>query len=151
MPANSDFKDLFSIFNDEQVEYLVAGAHAVIYFAEPRYTKDLDVWVNPTADNAARVYRALSTFGAPLNNISADDFTEPDLVYQIGVEPNRIDIIMSVGEVGFDRAWKSRIESSYGGIPIHIMGKGSLIEAKRAVGRPQDLLDLERLMRDEPE
>lgn len=148
VPANPDFKDLFSTFNDEDVEYLVAGAHAVIYFSEPRYTKDLDVWVNPTPGNADRVYRALTRFGAPLQGISATNFSEKDLVYQIGIEPNRIDVIMGVGGVEFDAAWETREESTYDGVPIHIMGKDSLIEAKKAAGRPQDLLDLEKLKQD---
>jgi len=145
MPANPDFRDLFSVFNAENVEYLVAGAHAVIFFSEPRYTKDLDVWVNPTAGNAARVYRALSVFGAPLNEIAEKDFRDHELVYQIGVEPNRIDIIMGVAGVEFDEAWPDRVESTYAGVPIHIMGKSSLIKAKQASGRPQDRLDLEKL------
>lgn len=146
MSANPDFKDLFSIFNDEGVEYLVAGAHAVIYFTEPRYTKDLDVWVNPTPENAARVYLALRRFGAPLTDISVKDFCDRELVYQIGVEPNRIDIIMGPAGVEFEAAWRDRVKSSYGNVPISIMGRNSLIKAKRASGRPQDLLDLEKLM-----
>jgi hypothetical protein len=143
--ANPDFRDLFSIFNEENVEYLVAGAHAVIYFSEPRYTKDLDIWVNPTPGNAARVWRALSRFGAPLQDISEGDFQDVQLIYQIGVEPNRIDIIMGVLGVEFEDAWINRETSTYAGVPIYIMGKQALIEAKQASGRPQDLLDLAKL------
>ena len=145
MPANPDFRDLFSIFNDERVEYLVAGAHAVIYFSEPRYTKDLDVWVHATRENAARVYRALSRFGAPLKHIAVEDFCDESLIYQVGIEPNRIDVIMGVAGVSFDDAWRDRVESTYAGVPIHIMGRDSLVKAKRAAGRKQDLLDLEKL------
>ena len=145
MAANADFKDLFSIFNEEKVEYLVAGAHAVIFYAEPRYTKDLDLWVNATVENAAKVYRALVRFGAPLRNISVDDFCKKDMIYQIGVEPNRIDIIMGISGVCFEEAWACRVESSYAGVAINIMGKENLISSKEAAGRPQDLLDLERL------
>ncbi len=145
MPANPDFRDLFSILNEEGVEYLVAGAHAVIFHAEPRYTKDLDVWIRPSETNAARVYQALQRFGAPLSDIRPEDFTKPDLVYQVGVAPNRIDILMGVAGVDFASAWADRVESSYGGVPIHIMGKQSLIRTKKATGRPQDLLDVDRL------
>jgi len=145
MPANPDFKELLNIFNEERVEYLVAGAHAVIYYAEPRYTKDLDIWVNPTPDNARRVYRALRRFGAPLKNISIDDFCNKELIYQIGIEPNRIDIMMGLAGVEFHPSWQQRVESTYDGVPIHIMGKQSLIATKKASGRPQDLLDLQRL------
>ena len=145
MPANPDFKDLFSIFNDESVEYLVAGAHAVIYFSEPRYTKDLDIWVSPSPDNAARVFRALARFGAPLQDVHESDFQDRDLVYQIGVEPNRIDILMSIAGCEFDAAWRTRVESSYGGIPIHIMGRATLICAKQTSNRLQDQVDLQKL------
>lgn len=145
MAANPDFKDLFSIFNEEKVEYLVAGAHAVIYFSEPRYTKDLDIWVNPTAKNAKRVFAALARFGAPLLEISADDFCDKEMIYQIGIEPNRIDILMGIAGVEFSPAWTDRVESTYDGIPIHIMGKENLRKAKKASARPQDLLDLEKL------
>jgi len=148
MPANPDFKDLFSIFNEEGVEYLVAGAHAVIYFSEPRYTKDLDIWVNPTPGNAARVWRALTRFGAPLSGVTQADFHDQELIYQIGVEPNRIDVIMGVAGVSFGEAWQGRVQSSYGGVPINIMGKDDLIAAKEAAGRPQDLLDLAKLRDD---
>lgn len=145
MAANPDFKDLFSIFNEEKVEYLVAGAHAVIYFSEPRYTKDLDIWVNPTVENAIRVHAALARFGAPLKGISIDDFCDREMIYQVGIEPNRIDILMGIIGVEFNSAWVERVESTYDGIPIHIMGKESLRKAKKASGRPQDLLDLEKL------
>jgi hypothetical protein len=145
MPANPDFRDLFSTFNEERVEYLVVGAHAVIFYAEPRYTKDLDIWVNPSAENARRVYSALQRFGAPLTDITVGDFMKPDLIYQVGIAPNRIDILMGIAGVTFDEAWKDRAESTYDAVPIHILGKNSLIKAKKASGRPQDLLDLDQL------
>lgn len=104
MSANPDFKDLFSVFNAENVEYLVVGAHAVIFYAEPRYTKDLDVWVNPSPANAARVWRALGRFGAPLTDISKHDFLSPETVYPIGIEPNRIDVLMGLGDIDFRQA-----------------------------------------------
>jgi hypothetical protein len=145
VPANPDFKELLSIFNDERVEYLVAGAHAVIYHTEPRYTKDLDVWINSTAVNAARVHRALSRFGAPLRGITADDFADPETIYQMGVAPNRIDVICGVDGLTFPEAWTDRVMTTYDGIPIPLMGKASLIKNKRATGRPQDLLDVAKL------
>lgn len=148
MPANPDFRDLFSIFNEEQVEYLVVGAHAVIFYSEPRYTKDLDIWVNPTLRNAKRTYKALSRFGAPLKDLAIRDLCDTDLVYQIGVAPNRIDILMGLSGIDFRSAWKTRVDSTYAGVPTHIIGKDDLIRTKEAAGRPQDLLDLERLRAD---
>jgi hypothetical protein len=145
MSANPDFKELLSIFNEERVEYLVAGAHAVMYHTEPRFTKDLDLWVKPTPENATRTYRALARFGAPLQQASVNDFCDPELIYQLGVAPNRIDVIMGILGATFTEAWADRIETTYAGVPIHLMGKTSLIKAKKAAGRPQDLLDLEKL------
>ena len=145
MSANPDYRDLFRIFSEEKVEYLVVGAHAVIYYAEPRYTKDLDIWVRPSSDNALRVWRGLERFGAPLREVTVQDFTDPEMVYQMGVAPNRIDILMGIEGVDFDSAWKNRVESTYDGIPIYILGKYELICAKKASRRPQDVLDLEKL------
>lgn len=145
MAINPDFRDLFSEFNAASVEYLVIGAHAVAYYAEPRYTKDLDVWVRPSADNAERVFRALTSFGAPMIGVTPASFADPELIYQIGVAPNRIDIMMGIAGVEFEQAWPNRVESTYGGVPIHLIGKADLIRAKQASGRAQDALDIQRL------
>lgn len=141
MAINPDFKDLFRIFNDCHVEYLVIGAHAVMFHTRPRFTKDLDVWVNPTAENAKRVWQALGLFGAPLRGVGVSDFTDQQMVYQVGIEPNRIDIMMGTPGLKFEEAWANRIQSTYGGIAISIIGRAELIKTKRATGRPQDFLD----------
>ncbi|MFC1590894.1 hypothetical protein ACFL43_00050 [Thermodesulfobacteriota bacterium] len=146
MSANPDFKDLFRILNEEAVEYLIVGAHAVIFYAEPRFTKDMDVWVAPTPENAKRLWKALERFGAPLQDVSVDDFTDTDLVYQIGIEPNRIDILVGIAGVEFIEAVNNKQESTYDGVKINIIGKAELIKAKRASRRQQDLLDIERLL-----
>lgn len=145
MAINQDFKELFSTFNACRVEYLVIGAHAVMFYARPRFTKDLDVWVRPTQENAARVWEALGKFGAPLEGVTTDDFVDRQMVYQIGVEPNRIDIMMSTPGVEFEEAWQNRSQSRYGGVPIAIIGSTELIKTKKTTGRPQDLLDADEL------
>jgi hypothetical protein len=145
MPVNQDLSDLFKILFEEKVEYLIIGAHAVSFYTQPRYTKDIDILVNPTKENASRVWRALERFGAPLQDISLSDFQDEELVYQIGIEPNRIDILMGIPSVIFPEAWKNRIESRYTEIPINIIGKQDLIKTKKAVDRPQDRLDIQRL------
>ena len=145
MSHNEDFKDLFKVLNEEHVDYLIVGAHAVIYYTEPRYTKDIDVWVAPTEDNAKKTWKALAQFGAPLANISIDDFTNEDLVYQIGLAPNRIDILMGISGLEFKEAHKNRVESTYAGEKIYLLSKSDLIKAKRASNRKQDQLDLEKL------
>ena len=145
MNLTSDFSELLQSFNDAKVRYLVVGAYAVAYHSDPRFTQDFDVWVEPTAENAARVWRALERFGAPLGGVSRADFAKEEMVYQMGVEPNRIDIIMGIDGVSFPTAWRNRISALLGEIPVHVLGKSDLIRNKRASGRPQDLLDLRRL------
>jgi hypothetical protein len=136
-----------SVFGEEEVEFLVIGAHAVMFHSQPRYTKDLDIWVRPTVENAARVYRALCKFGAPLQGVSPEDFASETSVYQMGVEPDRIDIVMSIDGVGFDEAWPGRQKSSFAGVPYHLIGLDALIKNKQASGRPRDLLDVESLLK----
>lgn len=145
MPTTPPFYDLLRCLNAEKAEYLVVGAHAVIYYAEPRYTKDHDVWVNPSAENAARVHRALRRFGAPLAGIAEHDFADPELVFQMGVPPNRIDILMGVDGLDFTAAWPNRVSARYLDEPMWLIGRDDLIRNKLASGRPQDLLDVARL------
>jgi predicted nucleotidyltransferase len=145
MAVNPDFRDLFAALNGAEARYLVVGAYAVIHHTEPRYTKDVDLWVEPTADNAARVLEALRAFGAPILGLDARDLCDPELVYQIGIEPNRIDLLTSVEGLVFETAWTGAVETTYGGAPIRVLGLEDLITAKKAAGRPQDLLDATRL------
>jgi hypothetical protein len=109
----------------------------------------LDVWVNPTPENAQRVWQALTIFGAPLQDVTPVSFTDQELVYQVGIEPNRFDVMMAIPGVEFAEAWANREQSTYGGIPIPIISRQDLIRAKRAAGRPQDLLDAEELEKEE--
>lgn len=147
MTVNPDFKDLFHELNVAEATFLVVGAHAVMYFTEPRYTKDLDIWVRADSDNASKVFRALGAFGAPLHELTTDDLACSGTIFQIGVAPNRIDVITSIDGVRFEDAWPRRVRSSYGGIPISLLSAEDLITNKVASGRPQDLIDVERLRR----
>ncbi len=145
MKLSPDYKDLFKIFNKYKVKYLVVGAYAVIYYTEPRFTKDIDLLVEPEVKNAEKVYKALSKFGAPLNNIKIKDFINKDLIYQIGVAPIRIDIIMKLPGVKFRNAWKRRKQTLYDKVRINIIDIRDLINAKEKIKRPQDILDLKKL------
>jgi len=145
LASNPDFRDLLSAFSGEGVEFLIVGAHAVMFYSEPRYTKDLDILVKPSPENARRVWNALIAFGAPLTDVVVDDFANPGVVYQIGVEPNRIDILTSIAGLDFDAAFRNKTQSAYEGVPIYLPSKEDLIAAKRASGRKQDLLDVERM------
>ena len=145
MLVNSDFKELLSLFNDNNVKYLVIGGYAVIKYAEPRYTKDLDLWVKADGENAVTVFNALRAFGAPLANLTADDFAHEGYFYQMGLPPVRVDILMSIPGLSFDDAWSRRVEVDFAGILVPFISKQDLIVSKRASGRPEDLRDADLL------
>ena len=145
MPTNQDFRDLFAALNDAGAEYLVVGAHALAAHGHVRATKDLDVWVHSTTDNAQRVLVALRNFGAPLDDLTVADLSAPEIVYQMGVAPVRIDILTSVDGITFEEAWSERVVSRYGDQPIPVLSRTLLIKNKLASGRLQDLADVEQL------
>lgn len=142
---SSDFVDLIRTFNEHQVDYLIVGAHALAAHGHVRATKDLDVWVRPDPENAKRVFTALAVFGAPLDQVSIDDFSQRGTIFQIGVDPLRIDIITSVSGLEFADAVSDCVATHFGGLPTHVLSKRALITNKTASGRKQDLADLERL------
>jgi hypothetical protein len=139
---NPDFRDMLSAFIAEKVEFLVVGAYALSFHGLPRATGDLDFWIGRNEENAERVFRALQSFGAPTLDLTISDLLAPDLVFQIGIEPNRIDILTSVDGVEFDEAWKERVVANVDGLEVPIMSSRHLIQNKRAVGRPRDLADV---------
>ena len=148
---NSDFKDLLRAFSEEEVRYLVVGGYAFAEHVEPRYTKDLDVWIERTAENADRVLAALRSFGAPLRELSKDDLTSPGTFYQIGLPPNRIDIITQLEEMDFAECWNRRKTGQIGELAVEYISAADLMENKERTGRPHDLADLEHLKQTYPD
>jgi hypothetical protein len=144
---NSDFKDILKSFLDFQVEFLVVGGFAVMRYTEPRYTKDLDILINNTPANGERVINALKAFGAPLRHVTAADFVTDDGFYQIGVAPNRVDVINKIPGVEFSAAYAAREFATIGGLKVPFISRKHLIDAKLASGRPQDLVDAGALAR----
>jgi predicted nucleotidyltransferase len=142
---STDFADLLRALCDAEVRFLVVGAYAVAFHARPRGTDDLDVWVEPTPENARRVMEALRRFGAPLAQVAEMDFSTPDTIVQIGVAPVRVDMLTSLADVSFEEAWSRRREGVTEGIRVPVIGREDLIRSKRAAGRLQDLLDLKAL------
>ncbi len=142
---NSDFKDLLKTFNEAGVRYLVVGGWAYMEHAEPRTTKDLDVWIDRTDDNAERVLVALREFGAPLRNVSKQDLKAPGTFYQIGLPPNRIDIITQLEEMDFAACWERRKTVSFGDLTVEYISLDDLIENKERTARPHDLADAAHL------
>lgn len=138
MDVCPDYEDLFKTLNAYKIRYLVVGAHAVIYYSQPRYTKDTDIWIIPDLNDADAICSAVADFGAPMRGLTAKDFSNRRLILQIGVEPVRIDILMNVDGISFARAWRTRKRILYGATPIHILGYEALIRTKRRAGRPQE-------------
>ena len=145
MLTNSDLIELLRICTESKVKYLVIGGYAVMRYSEPRYTKDLDLWVRVDSENASAVISALRAFGVPLAGVTAEDFMKTGNFYQMGFPPVRVDILTSIPGVEFDAAWDRRQEVNFDGILIPFISKEDLIASKRASGRPQDLLDVEAL------
>lgn len=140
-----DFRDLMSEFSAEGVEFLVVGAHALAAYGHVRATKDLDLWVRPSIDNAQRIFRALQSFGAPLLDLHVDDLAREGLVFQIGVAPVRIDILTAVDGLTFEEAWQQRRQATFAGLAVPVLSRASLMQNKRASGRAQDLADVKWL------
>ena len=143
---NRDFRDLFAAFVARDVRFVLVG-YAVAFHGHPRFTKDVDVLVAPDPGNAARVFGALVDFGAPMTDLEVAHFTDPENVFQIGVPPNRVDVLTSITGVGFEDVWATRVAARYGDVPIAYIGLEALVRAKRAAGRPQDLIDADALER----
>jgi hypothetical protein len=142
---NSDFSDMLSALSAEGVEYLLIGAYAMAVHGVPRATGDIDVWVRPSPENADRVLRALARFGAPLGELRAADLAGEGTVFQVGVAPNRVDVITAIDGVTFDEAWSHRETHEIDGVTLLVIGRTDLIRNKRATGRARDRADAEQL------
>jgi hypothetical protein len=140
-----DFKDLLRAFNAHAVQYLIIGGHAFGVHAEPRTTKDLDLFIRSDPENARAAFRALAQFGAPLHGLTEADFID-GTTFQIGLPPNRIDILQRIDGITFDEAWPNRIQGNIDGeVPAPVISRDDLIRNKLASGREQDLLDVKVL------
>ena len=149
MAESPHFKELLQCLNDFEVRYLIVGGYAVMKYAEPRFTKDLDVWVEHSIENSSRVFEALKKFGAPLDadKMTPEIFTQQRLTYQIGIAPVRIDILTDITVEDFADAWRDRVGGSIFGVPVHFISVAQLIANKRATGRSSDLEQLEQIRR----
>lgn len=145
MEIYPDFRDLLALFNAHRVEYVIVGGYAVGHHGAPRYTGDIDLFVRPSATNAARVLAALAEFGFASLGLQAADFDRPGRVVQLGFPPCRVDIVTSIEAVDFDAATADVSNGSYGEVPVPYLGLASLLRNKRATGRAKDAADAEAL------
>jgi len=145
MALNKDFKEFIGLLNAHKVKYLVVGGYAVALYGHPRYTKDIDIWVSSDRQNARNLIAALEEFGFSFPNLSADDFTTPDSIIQLGYPPNRIDLLTTLSGVTFDECYASRFEVNIDGLIVSYIDLEHLKTNKLYSGRNQDLADLEKL------
>lgn len=145
MPLTKDSREFVECLRSNKVEFLIVGALAVSWHGFPRYSGDIDLFVRPTRDNAARLMLALQQFGFSALGISLDDLSTENRVIQLGVEPNRIDLMTSISGITFEEAWNSRVPATLEGIEVDFISREALIRNKRASGRSKDLIDIDAL------
>jgi len=145
MQINSDYRDLLLRFNETAVLYLVVGGYAVMKYTEPFYTKDIDLWVDPTPENAAKVFAALQAFGAPTADLTIQDLCTAGVFFQIGIAPNRIDIMTDVAGLRFAEAWMRAESFNFDGLTAPVLSRDDILLAKKTANRPEDRIAVRRL------
>jgi uncharacterized nucleotidyltransferase DUF6036 len=141
---SQDFKELLSALNEHRVKYLIVGGYAVAIHAQPRATKDLDIFIEPSAENAKNVFAALTKFGAPLGDLRPEDFTDPNIFFRMGTPPQMVEILPRISGVEFEQAWEHRLEAvidNQTGLKAFVISADDLIANKTAFGRPYDVAD----------
>lgn len=146
MRVERDFQDLLRLFNKNKVKYCIIGMYAVAFYAKPRYTKDMDILIESTIENAKKIIKSLNEFGFGSLGLSEKDFSKKGQVIQLGYEPVRIDIITSIKGCSFNRVWKNKEIGRYGREKVFFIGLNELIKTKKISHRKQDLIDLEILL-----
>jgi predicted nucleotidyltransferase len=143
--VQKDLKEFIELMNSHGVEYVIVGGHAVAYHGFPRFTGDMDFFVKPSAENAARLVTVLHSFGfADVSSIESA-LLEPGKIIQLGRPPNRIDLLTGISGLDFDEALADSVATEFDAIPVRIIGLRSLLKNKAASGRPKDLVDLDQL------
>ena len=142
---NNDYKDILSALSNRKVKFLLVGAYGMAVHGYPRSTMDIDLWIMPGPENALMVLKALEDFGAPLGNLSPEDLQKEGIIFQIGVDPRRIDILTSVDGLNFEDAFARSLTVELEGISIKVLSVSDLIKNKRSTGRTKDLADAEAL------
>ena len=145
MRLSNGLREFLESLNSRGVDYVVVGAHSLAFHARPRYTGDLDILVRATHENAVKIVDLLNQFGFADTGFKESDFTKSEQLIQLGRPPNRIDLLTSISGVPSDEAFATRIPAELDGIPVFVLSKNALIRNKRALGRPQDLADLDTL------
>ena len=147
MKVEKDYEELLKLLNKHKVKYCIIGAYAVAFYAKPRYTKDMDILVEPSPENSEKIVSALNDFGFESLKLSEEDFCRKGRIIQLGYEPVRIDIITSIEGSRFKDVWKNKVIGTYGDEKVFFIGSDELMKNKHCSKRPQDKIDLDLLMK----
>ena len=147
MKVEKDYEDLLELFNKNKVRYCIIGAYAVAFYVKPRYTKDMDILVEATVDNAEKILKSLEKFGFKNAGLKKEDFIEKERIIQLGFEPIRIDLITSIEGCSFKEVWENKTVGKYGEQEVYFIGLNELIKNKKKLDRKQDQADLEILIK----
>jgi len=142
---SKDLREFIELLNSRRVDYIVVGAHAVAFHGHPRFTGDIDFLMRPSPENAERLIESIKEFGFSNLQLSPDDFTQPNTVVQLGYPPNRIDLLTSISGVDYEEAWSGKATGELDGLRVFFLGFDALLKNKRASGREQDLVDVNKL------
>jgi predicted nucleotidyltransferase len=145
MKVEKDYEEFLGLLNKNNVRYCIIGAYAVAFYAKPRYTKDIDILIEPSEKNAQHVLAALNEFGFGELSISLEDLTTEGNILQLGYEPLRIDLLTKLEGFQFQEIWQSRVTADYGSEKVHFIGLDDLIQNKKQAARPTDLIDIDHL------
>lgn len=145
MIFEQDFIDFIQLLNDNEVKYMIVGAHALSLHGRPRYTGDLDIWIKPDKNNAKKMVKVIKDFGFETLGLSEKDFLRENYVTQLGYPPLRIDILNSISGVDFDEAYHSKVETIIDYLKVSFISEEDFIKNKQALGRPKDLGDIEAI------
>lgn len=145
MKLQDDLREFIELLNAHGVRYVIVGGYAVAFHGHPRYTGDIDLFVEASEANSQRIAQVLHDFGFGETGLTAADFTKEGVIVQLGLPPNRIDLITSIDAVGFPEAWADRVEATLGATPVLFISKGLLLKNKAAAKRAQDIADLDAM------
>jgi len=146
MELQKDIREFVELLLSEKVEFLLVGGYALAVHGAPRFTEDIDFLIHLSAENADRLIQVIEKFGFGDLEIERDDFLKPEYVIQLGMAPNRIDILTGIDGLSWEESWGGKVGYELDGLPIHVIGKEQLIKNKLASGRTKDLADAERLL-----
>ncbi|MGB8952243.1 MAG: hypothetical protein WCC06_06215 [Candidatus Aminicenantales bacterium] len=147
MKTEKDFEELFKLFNIYKIKYCIIGAYAVAFYVKPRYTKDIDLFIEPSLKNSKKIIKALHDFGFESLNLSDKDFRKKGNIIQLGYEPIRVDFFLSLRGCSFQKAWKNKVVGTYGTEKVYFIGINELIKIKKMSSRPQDKIDIDFLLK----